>query len=106
APGQVGPKGLTALFEQLFIFSAIGFWIDRFARNRGLRDTMAHTQPEMQADKGKHYPRENENMDCEEATKRGAADAGSAEDNLRQPIANQRHPACLFGRDHDRPCGG
>ncbi len=39
-------------------------------------------------------------VDGKEATQRRATDGRAAEDELRQPIADERNTPGLFGRDH------
>src|SRR5262249_14012831 len=88
APPEGRPKWLPTLFKQVLIFSAISRRIDWFAGNGWLRNTMAKHKPEMQADKAKHYSRQNENMDGEESTKRRAANGITSKDESRHPVAD------------------
>src|SRR6266704_1008468 len=101
-----GQKRLTTLLEQLFVFGTVGRRIDWFACNRRLRDSVPKNQPDMQADKGKHDSRKDENMDGKEPTKCRAANGVATQDEARHPVADNRNAPGLLRRDHDRPCCG
>ena len=106
APGEVRPKWLATLLEQLFVFGAVRCRVHWLACNRRLGDSVPKNEPEMQPDKGKHDSRQNENMDGEEATKRRAADSITTKDEARHPVADNRNTPRLLRRDHHRPCRG
>ncbi len=52
-----GQKGRPLFFEQLLVFFAVGFGIDRLAGRGRLGDAMAQDQQQMQPDKGEDQRR-------------------------------------------------
>ena len=59
----------------------------------------------MHRDEDEHQRRNEKDVDGEKAAQGRAADGRAAEDEPRQPIADQRNAPGLFGGHHHRPRG-
>src|SRR5205823_6557793 len=100
APGQIRPKWLARLFQEVLIFLAIGFRVNRFTGGWRFRNTVAQDEPDMQADKGKHNARNYENVNGKKPAQGGAADRVASQDKVRQSSADPWNATGLFSRYH------
>ncbi len=100
-----GQNGTPVFFEHFVILLAIGLRMNRLAGGRRFGNAVAQDQPEMERDEDEHQRRHEKDVDREKAAQGRAADRRSAEDELRQPVADERNAPGLFGRDHHRPGG-
>ena len=98
APGAVGPEWMAGFLQQLRVFLPVGFRIDRFAGCGRLGNAVAQDQPQMQPDEGEDQRGNEKDMNRKKPAQRRAADGVAAQDEPRQPIADERNAPRLFGR--------
>ena len=84
---------------------AVGLRVDQPARLGRLGDAGVQHQPEVPPHEGEDERRQEEDVEGVEARQRRAAHDLSGQQQLHQPLADQRHPVGLRGPHHHRPVG-
>src|SRR6185437_1015936 len=97
------PKGYAFALHERVIPAFGGAWIDGPASLRWFRDAIMNYQVKVHGDEGKQNRGNKEHVGGKEAAERGAAGCRARQDEVAQPVSDQRRTARLFGGNNSSP---